>query len=120
MQPSCDRHDKRNSMAGRVHIIGASGRSGIALSRSLFADQVALVPVVRDPAKWQAAGIAVTARLADLTDAARLHDALHDATHIVSCAHARHAATVLAAAPPDAHFVFLGSTRKFTMWPDAH
>ena len=27
---------------------------------------------------------------------------------------------VLAAAPPDARFVFLGSTRKFTSWPDAH
>jgi nucleoside-diphosphate-sugar epimerase len=27
---------------------------------------------------------------------------------------------VLAAAPPDARFVLLGSTRKFTRWPDAH
>ena len=27
---------------------------------------------------------------------------------------------VLAAAPADARFVFLGSTRKFTRWPDAH
>ena len=107
-------------MADRVHIIGASGRSGIALSRSLSADNVSLVPVVRDPAKWRLAGIAVPARLADLTDAARLRDALRDATHIVSCAHARHTAAVLAAAPSDARFVFLGSTRKFTRWPDAH
>ena len=107
-------------MADRVHIIGASGRSGIALSRSLVADHVSLVPIVRDPAKWHSAGIAVAARHADLTDAARLRDALHDATHIVSCAHARHTAAVLAVAPSDAHFVFLGSTRKFTMWPDAH
>ena len=66
------------------------------------------------------AGIAVAARHADLTDAARLRDALHDATHIVSCAHARHTAAVLAVAPADARFVFLGSTRKFTSWPDAH
>jgi uncharacterized protein YbjT (DUF2867 family) len=107
-------------MADRVHIIGASGRSGIALSRSLSADNVSLVPVVRDPAKWRSAGMAVPARLADLTDAARLRDALRDATHIVSCAHARHTAAVLAAAPSDARFVFLGSTRKFTRWPDAH
>jgi len=107
-------------MVDRVHVIGASGRSGIALSRSLLADGVSLVPVVRNPAKWQSAGIAVTARFADLTDTARLRDALHDATHIVSCAHARHSAPVLAAAPPDARFVFLGSTRKFTRWPDAH
>jgi uncharacterized protein YbjT (DUF2867 family) len=107
-------------MVDRVHVIGASGRSGIALSRSLFADHVSLVPVVRDPAKWRSAGIAVPARLADLTDAAQLRDALRDATHIVSCAHARHTAAVLAAAPSDARFVFLGSTRKFTRWPDAH
>src|SRR5690242_11886769 len=100
MQPSCEHHDKRNSMADRVHIIGASGRSGIALSRSLVADHVSLVPVVRDRAKWHSAGIAVTARHADLTEATQLRDALRDATHIVSCAHARHAAAVLAAAPP--------------------
>jgi nucleoside-diphosphate-sugar epimerase len=120
MQPSCDRHDKRNSMADRVHIIGASGRSGIELSRSLLADHVSLVPVVRDPAKWQSAGIGVAARRADLTDTAQMRDALCDATNIVSCAHARHSAAVLAAAPPDARLVLLGSTRKFTRWPDAH
>ena len=50
----------------------------------------------------------------------RLRDALADATRVVSCAHARHAPTVLAAAPAEARFVFLGSTRKFTRWPDAH
>jgi nucleoside-diphosphate-sugar epimerase len=107
-------------MADRVHIIGASGRSGIALSRSLLADHVSLVPVVRNPAKWRSAGIAAAARIADLSNAGRLRDALQDATYVVSCAHARHTAAVLAAAPADARFVFLGSTRKFTRWPDAH
>ncbi|HME26395.1 MAG TPA: NAD(P)H-binding protein [Acetobacteraceae bacterium] len=107
-------------MAPQVHIIGASGRSGVALCRSLLADGVPFVPVVRDPARWAASGIGVTARIADLTDAARLRDTLADATRIVSCAHARHTQAVLAAAPPDARFVFLGSTRKFTRWPDAH
>jgi len=107
-------------MADRVHIIGASGRSGIALSRSLLADHVSLVPVVRNPAKWRSAGIAAAARIADLTDAGQLRDALQDATYVVSCAHARHTGAVLAVAPADARFVFLGSTRKFTRWPDAH
>jgi nucleoside-diphosphate-sugar epimerase len=46
--------------------------------------------------------------------------ALQDATWVVSCAHARYAGAVLAAAPLGASFVFLGSTRKFTRWPDAH
>jgi uncharacterized protein YbjT (DUF2867 family) len=107
-------------MASRVHIIGASGRSGVALCRSLLADGVAFVPVVRNPATWAATGIGVAPRAADLRDAPRLHDALTDATHIVSCAHARLAPAVLAAAPAKARFVFLGSTRKFTRWPDAH
>jgi nucleoside-diphosphate-sugar epimerase len=107
-------------MALQVHIIGASGRSGVALCRSLRGDGSAFVPVIRDAATWSATDIEVAARVADLADAARLRDALADATHIVCCAHARHAASVLAAAPADARFVFLGSTRKFTRWPDAH
>jgi uncharacterized protein YbjT (DUF2867 family) len=107
-------------MPPRVHIIGASGRSGAALCRSLLADGAAFVPVVRNAAKWSAIGIGVVPRVADLTDAARLRHALRDAADIVCCAHARHAASVLAAAPADARFVFLGSTRKFTRWPDVH
>ena len=50
----------------------------------------------------------------------RLRTALADATRIVSCAHARHAGAVIDAAPTDARLIFLGSTRKFTRWPDAH
>lgn len=107
-------------MAARVHIIGASGRSGTALCRSLLADDIDFVPVVRNAAKWRAAGIPVPARIADLADTERMDDALRDATRIVCCAHARHTAAVLAVARPDARFVFLGSTRKFTRWPDAH
>ncbi len=107
-------------MVSQVHIIGASGRSGAALCRSLLASGSGFVPVVRDAAKWAATGIDVPARIADINDSPRLRDALADATRVVSCAHARHAPTVLAAAPAEARFVFLGSTRKFTRWPDAH
>ncbi|HEY2615987.1 MAG TPA: NAD(P)-dependent oxidoreductase [Acetobacteraceae bacterium] len=107
-------------MASQVHITGASGRSGVAVCRSLLADGVPFIPVVRDAAKWNATGIDVSPRIADLTDPSRLRVALADATLIVTCAHARHAPAVLAAAPTDARFVFLGSTRKFTGWPDAH
>jgi uncharacterized protein YbjT (DUF2867 family) len=107
-------------MTGPVHVIGASGRSGLALCRALLAAGVPVVPVVRDPEKWAATGIAVPPRIADLTDPAALAAALAEATRIVSCAHARHAAAILAASPPAARFVFLGSTRKFTRWPDGH
>jgi uncharacterized protein YbjT (DUF2867 family) len=78
------------------------------------------MPVVRDAAKWAAHGIPLSPRIADIADPGALHAALHDATAIVSTAHARHAAAVIAASPSDARLVFLGSTRKFTRWPDAH
>ncbi len=103
-----------------VHVIGASGRSGAVLCRSLLADGVPLVPVVRDAARWAATGISVPPRIADLRDHAALSAALANAARIVSTAHARHAPAILAASPEAARFVFLGSTRKFTRWPDAH
>ena len=102
-----------------VHVIGASGRSGSALCRSLQASAIGVVPVVRDAARWQATGLDGIPRLADLTGDG-LGPALADATHIVSCAHARHIPAILAAAPPGAVLIALGSTRKFTRWPDAH
>jgi len=107
-------------MVPQVHIIGATGRSGVSLCRSLLNDGGSFVPVVRNPAKWAALHICATPCVADLADQARLRDALAGAAHIVCLAHARHAPAVLAAAPADACFVFLGSTRKYTRWPDAH
>jgi uncharacterized protein YbjT (DUF2867 family) len=103
-----------------VHVIGASGRSGQALVRALQEGGIPAVPVVRDAHRWAATGIDLPPRLADLRDAFALARALQDATRVVSTAHARHAAEVLAAAPSGARLVFLGSTRKFTRWPDAH
>ena len=107
-------------MVAGYHIIGASGRSGAALCRSLLAGGEAYVPVVRNAARWAATGLPGAPLLARLEDAAALRLALAGATHVVSCAHARHAPAILAAAPADALFVFLGSTRKFTRWPDDH
>ena len=103
-----------------VHVIGASGRSGAALCRALSWRGQDVVPVVRSAARWQATGLPGTPRLADIDDEAALAAALADATRIVCTAHARHAARVIAAAPARATLVLLGSTRKFTRWPDAH
>lgn len=72
------------------------------------------IPVVRDPARYPGA------RVADITDAPALRRALNGATHIICTAHARHAAAIIAAAPPAARLVFLGSTRRYSRWPDAH
>jgi nucleoside-diphosphate-sugar epimerase len=107
-------------MTESVHVIGASGRTGLALCRILQADGIPVVPVVQNPEKWAAAGLQGEARHADVTQPETLRAALSDATRIVSCAHARHAASVLAAAPRFARLVLLGSTRKFTQWPDDH
>ena len=103
-----------------VHVVGATGRSGLALCRALIGRGVPVVPVVRNPARWPA-GLPGLPRVADLEGQGRgLADALADAARVVSCAHARHIPAILAAAPEAARFVFLGSTRKFTRWPDAH
>jgi len=102
-----------------VHVIGASGRSGVALCRALIEHGRMFVPVVRNAGRWAATGLPGPPRVADL-EGDGLQAALAGASAIVSCAHARHTAAILAAAPADARLVCLGSTRKFTHWPDAH
>jgi uncharacterized protein YbjT (DUF2867 family) len=103
-----------------ITVIGASGRSGAAVCRALLAEGADVVPVVRNAAKWRATGLAGTPRIADLTDAAALRAALAGAAWIVNGAHARHAPAILAAAPAAARFILLGSTRRFSRWPDEH
>lgn len=112
--------DDTSRARGPIHVIGASGRSGRALVAALLAQRHDVVPVVRDPARWQATGLAPPPRLADIERPGELAAALAGAGSVVSTAHARYAGAVLAAAPAGARFVFLGSTRKFTRWPDEH
>lgn len=107
-------------MPDPVHVIGASGRSGAALCRSLLADGLPFVPVVRSAARWADTGLPGAPAVADLNDAGALAAALAGAERVVSCAHARHAPAILQAADAAGRFVFLGSTRRFTRWPDAH
>lgn len=104
----------------RVHLIAATGRSGQALCRALMARGIDVVRVVRDPGKFAATALPFTPRQADLADPAALSRALADATHIANAAHARHAAAILAAAPAASRVVLMGSTRRFTRWPDDH
>ncbi|MCU0888522.1 MAG: NAD(P)H-binding protein [Rubritepida sp.] len=101
-------------------LIGASGRSGAALARALAARGAAFRPVVRDPAKWAALGLPGAPAVAMLQDASALRAALDGAGVIVSAAHARHAPAILAAAPAVAALVLMGSTRRFSAWPDEH
>jgi uncharacterized protein YbjT (DUF2867 family) len=103
-----------------IAVIGASGRSGAALCRALKAAGRPFIPVVRNAAHWIATGISAEGVFADLEDARALRAALAGATVVVNTAHARFAPAVLAAAPEGARFVFLGSTRRFSQWRDAH
>lgn len=106
--------------APTVHVIGANGRSGAALCRALVAGGRSVVAVVRRPDAWQALDIPGECRKAELTDRAALAAALAGAGVVVNCAHARHTPAVLAAAPRPARLVLLGSTRRFSRWPDPH
>jgi nucleoside-diphosphate-sugar epimerase len=99
-----------------IHLIGATGRSGQALCQALRDRGAAFTPVIRNPARWNGPE---TPAIADLKGPG-LAEALHDARTIISCAHARHIPSILAAAPHTGKNIFLGSTRKFTRWPDAH
>lgn len=103
-----------------IAVIGAAGRSGASLCRALAEAGTPYIPVVRTIAKWRAHGLPGDPRIADLDDAPALRAALAGATRVISCAHARNAAKIIAAAPPDASFVFMGSTRRFSRWPDDH
>jgi uncharacterized protein YbjT (DUF2867 family) len=86
----------------------------------LLAEDTPFTAVVRDAAKWVALGLPVAPRIADLGDAAALRAALEGAALVISTAHARHAPAILAAAPQDARFVLMGSTRRYSRWADAH
>lgn len=104
-------------VAELVAVIGASGRTGATLCRAITQPFRA---VVRDAARWARLGISAPHALADLTDGPALRAALAGASTIISCAHARHIPAILAAAPGGARFVFMGSTRRHSRWPDAH
>jgi uncharacterized protein YbjT (DUF2867 family) len=106
-----------------VHLIGASGRTGAALMRRLLAAGIPVQPVVRDAARWAVARpprepLLAEAETADLADTPAMRAILAGATRIVSTAHARTTELLLAAAPPAATLILLGSTRRFTRWPD--
>lgn len=106
-------------MASPVHLIGATGRSGSAIARALKARGETVIPVVRRPENLPDF-LRSASRTAHLEDIQTLRAALHDAERIVSTAHARHIPTILKASPGEASLIALGSTRKFTRWPDAH
>lgn len=106
-------------MTSAIHLIGASGRSGSAIASALAGRGETVMPVIRNPDRLSPR-LRETARIADLDNREALARALDDADRVVSTAHARHIPQILEAMPRDACLVALGSTRKFTHWPDTH
>jgi uncharacterized protein YbjT (DUF2867 family) len=100
-------------MTEPVHVIGATGRTGAVLCRLMLARGTPIIPVVRDPARWAALGIAGVPRIADLTDLPSLQVALADATRVVSVSFAAWTAQILAAAPETARLVLTGTARRY-------
>lgn len=104
-----------------IAVIGAGGRSGSALCRALAEAGTDYLPLVLNLPKWQAYGLPGAVRVVDLKhDAPALRDALAGATQVVSCAHASFTPGILAAAPPGASFVLMGSTRRYSRFLDDH
>ncbi len=112
-----DAEAKQLAQTNMIAVIGASGRSGAALCRAL---REPFRAVVRSAAKWEALGIDAPHAVADLQDPDALRAALAGASVVISCAHARNIPAILAAAPEEATFVFMGSTRRYSRWPDSH
>ena len=98
-----------------VAVLGASGKTGRYVAARLVRDGHRVVAIGRNAERLARIAAPVERRIADLDDAPSVRAALADAETVVSLAHARFAATVLAALPPASrHVVLTGSTRKFT------
>jgi uncharacterized protein YbjT (DUF2867 family) len=101
-----------------VHVVGAAGRIGQAVCRTLLALGTPVVPVVRDTRTWRETGLPGMARNADLLDAFSLRSALHDAVRVVSCASPHHTQAIVNATMPDTLLVLLGDARRYLHAPD--
>lgn len=106
-----------------VAVIGANGRTGRALCRTLLRAHIPLIACTRSPEQVRKnlahfPQHAVTVRSLELHDSQNVRDALRDGAFIITTAHARHLPTLLHASK--APIVALGSTRKNTHWPDDH
>ncbi|WP_439817096.1 SDR family oxidoreductase [Zavarzinia sp. CC-PAN008] len=102
-------------------VVGGGGRLGRHYLRTLVARGVAPIAVVRRAETVAGIPGLAEVRVADLRDVEATRRALAGVRHLVSVAHARFTPTLVAAAPADLQrMVLVGSTRKFTRWPDDH
>lgn len=104
----------------RVAVIGATGNVGRALVAALLTQDAEVVAIARACAHLRRPGGRIHFRSVDLEKGGReLREALQGAHCIVNVAHARFTPTIInALADPSVRLITLGSTRKFTRFPD--
>ncbi|MFQ3621980.1 MAG: NADH-ubiquinone oxidoreductase [Acetobacteraceae bacterium] len=100
-----------------VAVLAAGGKSGAVAAEALLAAGFAVRAIVRD--RGRAAGAPAGAELVVAADAAAQAEACRGVSSLVSCAPAEGTVALLAALrPPLPHCVLLGSTRRYTRFPD--
>lgn len=102
-----------------IFIVGATGKVGRSVVARLASNGASIVAIGRTKATLIELP-AAEYRIGDLDDTALMARALAGGRIVVSCAHARFVPALLAALPKNLErLVALGSTRKFTRFPDA-
>lgn len=104
-----------------IAVLGATGRTGRRLVETLGARaDLKVIAVGRDLEKLQAVQGATERRVATFEDTVTLTQVLADADRVINAAHAGFTADILPALPSGLRrFVVMGSTRRYTMFPDA-
>lgn len=104
----------------RIAVIGATGNVGRALVAALVQGGAQVITLARSPQRFQPLGHRVTQCALDLDkDGPALAEALQHADCIINVAHARYTSKIIDALPgPQARLITLGSTRKFSQFPD--
>ncbi|MEQ1890690.1 MAG: NAD(P)H-binding protein [Alphaproteobacteria bacterium] len=108
-------------MSGRrVAVIGATGNVGRALADALLEHGFEVIAVARTRTRLRLLGDGVQAHPVDLgQDDGALREALRAAECVVNVAHAKFTRGIISALPgPGTRLITLGSTRKFTRFPD--
>ncbi len=99
-------------------MLAAGGKSGAIAAEALLEAGFAVRAIVRD--RNRASGAPARAELVVAADAAAQAKACRGVSSLVSCAPAEGTLALLAALqPPLPHCVLLGSTRRYTAFPDA-
>ncbi len=104
----------------RIAVIGATGNMGGALVAALLEQGAEVIAIARTSSRLQQLGGAVHPHSIDLDcDGLMLREALGGAGCVINVAHARYTRTIIAALPDAGmRLITLGSTRKFTLFPD--